>query len=500
MDDRHIFTKAEVESILNECHGKTLEEIDSAHVLQVSKKGNKGYPGAIIEQSVLGYPADNKARPDLLIDGVEVELKTTGIYERGKGKDTSIEAKQPVSITGVKPSQIVNEDFESSVFWHKCAHLLFVYYWYAHYATPKDPSTYADFPIMNHQFVDLEGKDKEAVCRDWTIVRDFIKKIQEEYPENPQSQYPRISSELNGTRGKNGRKGKLTVLDTSPKWPNSPRFRFKRSFVTHFVKKLYGDSFEELPHDYSTYEEIEEKCHVLTNQYRGKTVGELCSLLNIKRNKQFSKSDAERIMVRMFDGRSIHVSQVDVFSRFGIKAKTIVLTKSGKHTEDMKLDSVTDSDWSALKVSCADFEDSAFYDCFKDTQFLCMVFEEPSHDAPFDDNVFLGFKWYSFSDDFIDSEVRHVWKRMNSLIADDKLAFVPQLKKDGTVRYNRNGFTRGAPNLPKAKDGIVFLRGTGENSDSKNKPLVINGVQMYHQNIWIKGAFIAGELKKEEYL
>ena len=93
-----------------------------------------------------------------------------------KGKDTSIEAKQPVSITGVKPSQIVNEDFESSVFWHKCAHLLFVYYWYAHYAMPKDPSTYADFPIMNHQFVDLEGKDKEAVCRDWTIVRDFIKK------------------------------------------------------------------------------------------------------------------------------------------------------------------------------------------------------------------------------------------------------------------------------------------------------------------------------------
>ncbi|MEI3464117.1 MAG: MutH/Sau3AI family endonuclease [Bifidobacterium angulatum] len=138
MDDRHIFTKAEVESILNECHGKTLKEIDSAHVLQVSKKGNKGYPGAIIEQSVFGYPADNKARPDLLIDGVEVELKTTGIYERGKGKDTSIEAKQPVSITGVKPSQIVNEDFESSVFWHKCAHLLFVYYWYAHYATPKD--------------------------------------------------------------------------------------------------------------------------------------------------------------------------------------------------------------------------------------------------------------------------------------------------------------------------------------------------------------------------
>ena len=287
MDDRHIFTKAEVESILNECQGKTLEEIDSAHVLQVSKKGNKGYPGAIIEQSVFGYPADNKVRPDLLIDGVEVELKTTGIYERGKGKDTSIEAKQPVSITGVKPSQIVNEDFESSVFWHKCAHLLFVYYWYAHYATPKDPSTYADFPIMNHQFVDLEGKDKEAVCRYWTIVRDFIKKIQEEYPENPQSQYPRISSELNGTRGKNGRRGKLTVLDTSPKWPNSPRFRFKRSFVTHFVKKLYGDSFEELPPDYSTYEEIEEKCHVLTNQYRGKTVGELCSLLNIKRNKQF---------------------------------------------------------------------------------------------------------------------------------------------------------------------------------------------------------------------
>lgn len=500
MDDGHVFTKVEVDDILKECHGKTLGEIDSAHVLQNSKRGNKGYPGAIIEQSVFGYPADNKSRPDLLIDGVEVELKTTGIYKKRSNEGTSFEAKQPVSITGVAPARIINEDFESSVLWHKCAHILYVYYLYAHSATPKIPSTYADFTIKNHQFVDLTGADKEAVRRDWLVVRDFIRKIHEEYPEDPQSQYPRISSELNGQRGKNGRKGKLTVLDTSPKWPNSPRFRFKRSFVTHFVKKLYGDKFEELPHSYSDYEEIEKKCHSLANKYCGKTVGELFSLLKVERGEKASKSDAERIMVRMFGGKSARLNQVGVFDRFGIKAKTIVLTKNGGHTEDMKLDSIVDSDWDSLQKHCANFEDSAFRDCFKDTQFLCMIFEEPSHDASFDDNVFLGFKWYSFSDDFIDTEVKRVWNQINSLIINNELVFVPQLKKDGTVRYNSNGTVRGAPNLPKAKDGIVFLRGSGKNSNPKYKGLIINGIQMYRQNIWIKGSFITDELKNENYL
>ena len=60
---------------------------------------------------------------------------------------------------------------------------------------------------------------------------------------------------------------------------------------------------------------------------------------------------------------------------------------------------------------------------------------------------------------------------------------------------NRNGQPREAPNWPKAKDGVVFLRGTGMNSAPEHKSLVVNGLYMYPQNLWIRGAFIAGRLR-----
>lgn len=128
MDKGHIFQKSELERILSDCIDKTLSEVDSKHVL-ASKKANKGYPGMVIEQSVLNYPADNARRPDLVVDGVETELKTTGII-KSKKHGIKYEAKEPVSITAVRPKYIVNEEFEKSGFWEKTAHMLLVYYQY----------------------------------------------------------------------------------------------------------------------------------------------------------------------------------------------------------------------------------------------------------------------------------------------------------------------------------------------------------------------------------
>ena len=51
-DERHVFTRSQLEQILSKCIGKTLQEVDTQHVL--NGKRNKGYAGAIIEQSVLG--------------------------------------------------------------------------------------------------------------------------------------------------------------------------------------------------------------------------------------------------------------------------------------------------------------------------------------------------------------------------------------------------------------------------------------------------------------
>ena len=84
----HIFAKSKLEEILNKTTGKTLGEVDKNNVLDRTKTKPKitGIAGDIIEQSVLEYSADTKQEADLLVDGIPVELKTTGIRYSKKDK------------------------------------------------------------------------------------------------------------------------------------------------------------------------------------------------------------------------------------------------------------------------------------------------------------------------------------------------------------------------------------------------------------------------------
>ena len=86
MAGSHAFRLDEICRILNSVTNKTLGEVDINHVFDRAMTNPKitGIAGDVIEQSVLGYPSDSDQRPDLEIDGVLFELKTTGIRENKK--------------------------------------------------------------------------------------------------------------------------------------------------------------------------------------------------------------------------------------------------------------------------------------------------------------------------------------------------------------------------------------------------------------------------------
>lgn len=118
----HSFTEQDIRKRFGAIVGHTVAEVDTADVLAASKASrNKGRIGAVIEQSVLGYPADSDSRPDILIDGQPWEVKATGLKEGARGGWC---AKEPMSITAVAPEGIVTESFSTSAFWHKAERLL----------------------------------------------------------------------------------------------------------------------------------------------------------------------------------------------------------------------------------------------------------------------------------------------------------------------------------------------------------------------------------------
>ncbi len=486
MSEAHFFHKGDLIQILDGCINKTLGAVDKNNVFDrtISNPKITGIPGDVVEQSVLGYPADTRQAPDLSIDGVQTELKTTGIRYSKKEKN-KYEAKEPMSITAVSPHKIINENFDTSAFFHKLEHMLLVYYLYDS-STTVTASEYANFPIKGYQFFQFNDTDMAVLQKDWQLVRDFIAHLQTNYADY-ESQYPRLSSAL---------RSQLLYIDTAPKWPNRPRFRLKRSVVTNIVQEHFGDSFEQLPNTYSSYAEIDSKCNALTKLYKNKTVHTLSKEFSMTGNIN-SKSISERIIVKMFSGNSKKMNQISLFSKIGLRGKSIVLSAAGLRTEDMKLFPI---DFEELTTPDLSFENSLFYDYFSGNQILCIIFEEPAADAAFKNNKFLGFKRLSFDDYFMQQQIKPVWNEIRKLILNDELKLIPTInKKTGLPVMNaKTGIPQSSPNFPKAKDNIIFVRGSG--SDSTKKPEEVNGIKMYKQYIWIKGNYLAERLSGIDFL
>ncbi|MGE7811264.1 MutH/Sau3AI family endonuclease [Lysinibacillus capsici] len=498
----HKFTRNELDSILSNVVGKTLGEADVNNIFDrtITKPKITGIAGDVVEQSILGYPADSDSNPDLLVDNVPTELKTTGIRKpKQKNSDFIYEAKEPMSITAVSVNKIVNEEFDSSKFWSKLEHLLLVYYNYN--STETVPAAeYANFYIEGYHFHEFSEEDKEILKNDWTLVRDFIRHLQETYPD-PTTEYHRLSSEL---------RKDLMLIDTAPKYPNPPRFRLKRLTVSTIVQKHFGEKLEKLDETYSSFKELDAELHRLTKKYKGKSVRELIDLLgiNIKLNKNgdVAKGVTQQIIVKMFGGKAKKLSQIELFSKVGIIPKTIVQTTKGTRTEDMKLFTINFNEWTSDtfeteegEIKPMTFEDSFVYSYFNEHQFLCIVFEEPSAKAKLLDNRFLGFKRLAIDENVLRTDVRATWDQVRHLIKNGLLVDVPDLKKDGTQKCGfKTGIPMSAPNFPKSEEYNFFIRGTGE--DSSKKPFSINGVEMYYQQLWIKGKFVIEMLKEIDFI
>ncbi|WP_039067881.1 MutH/Sau3AI family endonuclease [Staphylococcus shinii] len=487
----NVFEKNKLEKTLEDVLEKTLGEVDVNNVFERSLKHPKitGIAGDVIEQSVIGYKANSKQEPDLIVDGKSVELKTTGI-RKSKKDGVNYEAKEPMTITAVSPEKIIFQNFEESSFWHKLNNILLVYYLYDSESTVK-ASEYSRFLIKGYHFHNFTNEEKEMLRNDWTVIKDFIYKLHLEH-DIPEVEYSRISSEL---------RSKLMLIDTSPKWPNRPRFRLKRATVSTIVQKHFGEKLEQLPKRYTSFFEIDNKLKEITNKYRGKSIKELMSpqIFNIpfklSEKDDVGKSVAEQIVTRMFGANGKKLGKIELFNKLGVIPKTITQTIDGKRTEDMKLSSVNFDEW-LLKDQV--FGESTLYGDFSSNHFLFIIFEEPSANAKLLDNKFLGFKRFIFDENFIKEDVKKCWDEVREKVFMDRLKEQNEYNKNGELIINKKGTVKTSINFPKSKTHNVFLRGSG--NDSRDKKLELNGISMYRQNVWIKGSSIINMLESINYI
>lgn len=484
-----VFTRERIEELLSAAMGKTLLDIDASGQFAIHAEHTKvtGIAGDVIEVSVLGCQKDSKQEPDIVVDGVRVELKTTGVIKPKKQDSPYMyECKEPVSITAVSIPVIVNEEFETSNFWHKLAHMLWVYYWY-NSSTTVTLDGYKNFPILGFQFYEFSEDDKLRLKQDWLIVRDFLIVIHREYStqEERDAQYPRLSSEL---------RSQLMLIDTAPKFPHRPRFRLKRSFATIIADQYFSKNhLEKLSSPITKYSDIDEKCMQLTSMYGGKTFAEIADLLNVSLRSDKGKDGtshymtdknfAELVVLKMFGSNAKSLNAIEDFAKIGLIAKSLPLNSEGAPKESMKMFTPNFDEW----MTEESFDESFLRDYFAEHQFLLMAYQytDPKIKSP--ENIkFIGFKRVYFTDNFIETSVKKFWKDVRSLVNDNRLKIVKEYRSDGSPILNPKSRTqKEAPNFPKEADYDVFMRGSASTASEACKTLVINGLRMLPQEIWL---------------
>lgn len=527
-DDRK-YTSEFVYQLLESVKGKTLGEVDKSHQFARAERSTKitGIAGDVIEQSVFGYERDSNQECDIEIDGKLTELKTTGIrvpksdLPKIKGKtglayNAYLGAKEPISITGVTFEPTIQTDFMTSHFWEKSERLLIVFYEYRSYEVVP-ASAYAQFPIVDYCYNSFSDSEREQLRNDWEVVRNYLQNVYNQYT-NSDERNEKLIGFTHLLRPN------LMLIDLSPGFKRKktgsyqkPRYRLKQTFVDYIVRGHFDKSRAnkeiKLKESFYSFSQLDYRCHMLAERYRGKSFSQLKENLDI--DAEFDTKDfAAKCVLKMFDANCSRLNQISDFTKVGIIAKTITITPMGGRTEDMKLRHIDFEEWADRDI---DFEDSDIYDYFCEHSFLCPIFcqrgdmssrknceTEETYNKRLANEVkkttFEGFKRFSFDERFIENEVYRTWKDSRNLIHRNELEWEYLYDKDGNKRMNGSGAYMGAPNFPKSSDYKVFFRGGADVSSEKSRTECVNGIRMLPQFFWLKGTYITEKLQEIKYI
>lgn len=537
------FTKKQVLKILTDVIGKTLGEVDKSNQFDRTKNSERitGIAGDVIEQSVFGYKKDSKQECDIEIDGVLTELKTTGVripksdFKKVQGKTgdsykSHYGAKEGISITGVTLAPSIQLDFLKSHFWEKSERILLVFYEYKSYESVP-ASEYAKFPIVDYCYNTFSTEDREKLCKDWEVVRDYLKPIYDKYTDETER-----NSKLVGFT--HTLRDKLVYIELVPAFKKlesgnyqKPRYRLKKPFVDYIVKGHFKGTRRyleinlksnrkykvvkepSLGKPFDSFAELDARCHELNAKYKGHTLAQLKEELGVE-TAISTKDFGAKCILKMFEANCKRLNQISEFIKAGIVCKTITITPDGKRTEDMKLQHIDFDEWAQLDIN---FSESEVFLYFWEHCFLFPIFCERGdmaskrkretneqfkarieREAP--KTTFEGFKRFFFDEDFLETDVKKTWNDSRELIQENRLTWEYELDKNGNKKKNKCGSYKGAPNFPKSKEYNVFFRGGSDDSSDKARIEVVNDVHMLPQFFWLKGTYIVKKLKTIDYL
>ena len=162
-----MFDSSSAESIISyakNLKGKNLREVCGPKIEKHGYKG-KGNFGQILEKFYFGYEPNSDAEPDFFDAGLE--LKSSPLKRLKNG---DLRSKERLVLNIINYLEVHKEDFETSSFWKKNAHLLLVFYLHDR---DLDLLDYIIKLVAGWQYPD---EDLKIIKQDWEFINQKIKK------------------------------------------------------------------------------------------------------------------------------------------------------------------------------------------------------------------------------------------------------------------------------------------------------------------------------------
>lgn len=354
--------------------GHTLNEVVDQSYKAMNLQGQgKGGLGQMIEKYFFRYDINSDPRPDFREAGLE--LKATGLK---KDKTGDLQIKERLVCDMIDYCDVVNEDFESSLFYIKCRIMLLIFYLYQ-----KNVSKW-DLKFIYTVIWKLPEKDLLIIKHDFQVIVEKIKRGEAHLLSEGDTEY--LAACRKGQKGDKPRKQPFSDIP-APKRAFSLKASYMRTVLEYVKSKnqsaVSNIDFSTISNGLFTTLQLKKRSfeQIILDRFKpwiGKSVNEIIEHYLPGLNTRAKDINYVAACLIASDGKlngrgNQHIESTDEFKKSGIRFKTIPTFCTGKVKENMSFENI---DFEEVYDN-GNWIDSTVYELFT-SRFFFLVFRHPT--------------------------------------------------------------------------------------------------------------------------
>lgn len=436
--------------------GQTLRESCGIEIEKHGYKG-KGNFGQILERFYFGYAPNSNAESDFKEVGMELKSSPLKTLKNGEFR-----SKERLVLNIINYLEVHKEDFKTSTFWKKNAHLLLVFYLH-----DKD-SNILDYIIKLVDDWQYPNEDLKIIKRDWEFINQKIKDGRAHELSEGDTFYLGAC-----TKGSTALKS-FRNQPFNKEQAKQRAYSLKQGYINHIIANIaqeettvYGKIIEQ-PEILDVIQTIEEVVISKFKSFYGKSAEQIEQELGLELNQKAKSYFAN--LTNVILGLKLG-QKIEEFEKADIQVKTIRLKENKLPKEDISFPT-----FEYQELIETEWEDSGFKNILE-SKFFFVFYQFEGKNL-----ILKKVKFWNMGHSDI-LEAKNVWEEMVKTVSNGKIV------KEVTDKGVRKTF------FPKkAKNRISHVRPHARNKkDTYQLPIAdkLTGLTEYTKHcFWLNASYV----------